>query len=72
MTPRERAARIVLARIGGDPYAPIRRDDLQIITRPLFHRTGANGALFGFPDPWMVKDGDLRYFTDAGRAALGV
>jgi hypothetical protein len=72
MTRRERAARAVLALNGGDPYAPIHRDALREITRPLFQRTGANGALFGFARPWMTKVGEERFFTDAGRSALGV
>lgn len=71
MMKRELAGRAILARNGGDASAPIHRDELRQITLPLYRRTGANGALFGFPRPWMVKVGDLRYFTDTGRAALG-
>jgi hypothetical protein len=33
---------------------------------------GANGALFGFRYPWMVKVGDMRYLTEHGRRRLQI
>ena len=44
--------------------------ELRLLTMPLYAATGANGALFGFREPWMVKSGDLRYLTDVARRRL--
>ena len=55
---------------GGDAFAPISRDALRELTLPRYAASGANGALFGFRESWMVKRRDLRYLTDAGRRRL--
>jgi hypothetical protein len=34
--------------------------------------SGANGALFGFRHPWMVKVGEMRFLTADGRRRLGI
>ena len=61
----------VVAFNGGDPTAPIHRDRLRELTRGRYARTGANGALFGFRYPWMVKRGEFRFLTECGRRRLG-
>ena len=60
----------VVAQNGGDSHAPIARNSLRVLTASRYRRTGANGALFGFREPWMIKQGDLRYLTDAARRRL--
>lgn len=62
----------VVALNGGDPSIPIHRDRLRELTAGKYAATGANGALFGFRYPWMVKDGDMRLLTDHGRRRLGI
>lgn len=61
----------VVAANGGNPLAGIHRDRLRQLTHGRYQRTGANGALFGFRYPWMVKDGEMRYLTAHGRQRLG-
>lgn len=71
MSNAERVVREIV-RLTGDPYAPISRERLRQLTMPLYAATGANGALFGFHDPWMAKSGDQRYLTDTARRRLGI
>jgi hypothetical protein len=71
MSTAHRVAEEVVATNSGDPFAPIHHNALRAMTAGLYERTGANGALFGFRHPWMVKVGDLRYLTDYGRHRLG-
>ena len=70
MSNAERVVREIIRLNGGDTYAPISRDALRMLTMPIYAATGANGALFGFRKPWMVKDGDMRCLTDAARVRI--
>lgn len=72
MSTAEIIVRLIVALNGGDTYASISRDALQELTMGHYAATGANGALFGFREPWMVKKGDLRNLTDAARRRLGI
>ena len=67
MSTAEEVVREIVRINGGDAHAPIHRDILRELTMPRYFATGANGALFGFRRPLMVKEGDLRYLTDAAR-----
>ena len=67
MSTAEFIVRQMLLLNGGDAFAPISRGALRKLTLPRYAASGANGALFGFREPWMVKKGNLRYLTDAGR-----
>jgi hypothetical protein len=72
MSTAYRIAEEIVASNYGDPFAPIHRNALRVITAGRYERAGANGALFGFSHPWMVKVGDLRYLTNDGRHRLGL
>lgn len=71
MSNARRITEKVVALNGGDPDAPIHRDALRVLTACVYARTGANGAIFGFARPWMVKVGEFRYLTEHGRRRLG-
>jgi hypothetical protein len=62
----------VVAGNGGDPRAGVHRDELRQLTAGRYAWVGANGALFGFRYPWMVKVGEMRYLTEHGRRRLGI
>jgi len=70
MSNAEYVVRQVIALNGGNVFAPISKGALRHLTLPRYEASGANGALFGFRNPWMVRCGDLRYLTDAGRRRL--
>ena len=62
----------VVAHNDGDPTAGIHKDRLREMTRGRYAWAGANGALFGFRYPWMVKVGAMRYLTEHARRRLGL
>jgi len=72
MSVAEQVVSEVVARSGGDPQAGVHRDELRRLTAGRYAWAGANGALFGFRYPWMVKVGEMRYLTEPGRRRLGI
>jgi hypothetical protein len=50
----------------------VNRDRLRQLTAGRYRGRGANGALFGFRYPWMVKRGEMRYLIEHARRRLGI
>lgn len=72
MSIAEEAVREIVAINGGNPRAPVSKSRLQELTSGRYAGSGANGALFGFRQPWLIRRGDQRYLTDAGTRRLGL
>ena len=72
MSTAHHVAATVVTVNGGDPDAGIHRNRLRHLTAGLYAGSGANGALFGFRHPWMVKVGAMRFLTADGRRRLGI